>query len=158
MTTTEGESKGNYEGINVRSYSMKEGYSMDANMGVCTKINHSCCPCQLLAQHALYSIQCPCGLTATSMTCNSWLLGRFDGKKHQGRLSWNRCKSPSPRLKGSQVKRGLKADSTILTSILISMAYYSRHGTYSSDFHTAYNEWQTSCPRVSSRNKGWVIR
>jgi len=68
MTTTEGESKGNYKGINVGSYGMKEGYSTDANMGVCTKIDRSCCPCQLLVQHALYSIQCPCGLTATSVT------------------------------------------------------------------------------------------
>jgi len=34
MTTTEGESKGNYEGINVGSYGMKEGYSTDANGGM----------------------------------------------------------------------------------------------------------------------------
>jgi len=68
MTTTEGESKGNYEGINIGLYGMKEGYLTDANMGVCTKIDHSCCPCQLLVQHALYSIQCPCGPTTTSMT------------------------------------------------------------------------------------------
>jgi len=91
MTTTKGESKGNYEGINVRSYGMKEGYLTDANMGVCTKIDHSCCPCQLLVQHVLYSIQCPCGPTATSATFTSFNIAQTSILITS---SWTSSKSP----------------------------------------------------------------